>query len=89
MESIVNAHKKPKRNEPCPCGSGKKYKKCCGTLSEDDVAKMGHVPFLCIRCGTRAAFDKNHPYSLETKRIKKIPPGTPIKVTVARCPNCI
>uniref|UniRef100_UPI00405727C0 preprotein translocase subunit SecA n=1 Tax=Candidatus Electronema sp. TaxID=2698783 RepID=UPI00405727C0 len=21
------------RNAPCPCGSGKKYKKCCGTLS--------------------------------------------------------
>ncbi len=21
---------KPKRNEPCTCGSGKKYKKCCG-----------------------------------------------------------
>jgi len=20
------------RNEPCPCGSGKKYKKCCGAL---------------------------------------------------------
>src|SRR5699024_5484047 len=20
----------PKRNAPCPCGSGKKYKKCCG-----------------------------------------------------------
>ncbi|MEZ8826427.1 SEC-C metal-binding domain-containing protein [Vibrio amylolyticus] len=20
---------KPKRNEPCACGSGKKYKKCC------------------------------------------------------------
>ena len=20
----------PERNEPCPCGSGKKYKKCCG-----------------------------------------------------------
>jgi preprotein translocase subunit SecA len=18
------------RNDPCPCGSGKKYKKCCG-----------------------------------------------------------
>ncbi|MHC5061039.1 MAG: SEC-C metal-binding domain-containing protein, partial [Planctomycetota bacterium] len=18
------------RNQPCPCGSGKKYKKCCG-----------------------------------------------------------
>jgi preprotein translocase subunit SecA len=26
-------HDKPKvgRNDPCPCGSGKKYKKCCGT----------------------------------------------------------
>lgn len=25
-------HKKKKigRNEPCPCGSGKKYKRCCG-----------------------------------------------------------
>jgi len=21
---------KPQRNDPCPCGSGKKYKKCCG-----------------------------------------------------------
>ena len=24
-------HAKIARNEPCPCGSGKKYKKCCGT----------------------------------------------------------
>ena len=24
------AEKKVVRNEPCPCGSGKKYKKCCG-----------------------------------------------------------
>jgi SEC-C motif-containing protein len=22
--------KQPGRNDPCPCGSGKKYKKCCG-----------------------------------------------------------
>jgi SEC-C motif-containing protein len=21
--------KKPGRNDPCPCGSGKKYKQCC------------------------------------------------------------
>ncbi|MFY8183438.1 MAG: SEC-C metal-binding domain-containing protein, partial [Polynucleobacter sp.] len=21
------------RNDPCPCGSGKKYKACCGALS--------------------------------------------------------
>ncbi len=24
------SNKKPGRNDPCPCGSGKKYKKCCG-----------------------------------------------------------
>lgn len=23
--------KAPGRNDPCPCGSGKKYKKCCGS----------------------------------------------------------
>ena len=27
---IVSSHPKVGRNEPCPCGSGKKYKKCCG-----------------------------------------------------------
>jgi uncharacterized protein len=26
----VQAEEKPGRNEPCPCGSGKKFKKCCG-----------------------------------------------------------
>ena len=26
----VRKEKKPGRNDPCPCGSGKKYKKCCG-----------------------------------------------------------
>jgi len=26
----INSTKVPGRNEPCPCGSGKKYKKCCG-----------------------------------------------------------
>ena len=29
-ETVVNSGKKPKRNEPCPCGSGEKYKNCCG-----------------------------------------------------------
>jgi uncharacterized protein DUF1186/SEC-C motif-containing protein len=26
----VNPHKGVGRNDPCPCGSGKKFKKCCG-----------------------------------------------------------
>lgn len=28
--NIPKSNKKVGRNEPCPCGSGKKYKKCCG-----------------------------------------------------------
>jgi hypothetical protein len=30
---IVNDGAKVGRNEPCPCGSGKKFKKCCGNSS--------------------------------------------------------
>ena len=30
--SIKEVKRKISRNEPCPCGSGKKYKKCCGSL---------------------------------------------------------
>ena len=28
--TVVRDHPKVGRNDPCPCGSGKKYKKCCG-----------------------------------------------------------
>ena len=30
---IVREEPKVGRNDPCPCGSGKKYKKCCGAKS--------------------------------------------------------
>jgi len=29
----MRKNKKPGRNDPCPCGSGKKYKKCCAGLT--------------------------------------------------------
>ncbi|MCP4599354.1 MAG: YchJ family protein [Proteobacteria bacterium] len=29
-EPYIRPEPKVGRNEPCPCGSGKKYKKCCG-----------------------------------------------------------
>lgn len=29
VETVVKGDE-PGRNDPCPCGSGKKYKKCCG-----------------------------------------------------------
>ncbi len=30
VQQIVRSGDKVGRNDPCPCGSGKKYKKCCG-----------------------------------------------------------
>ncbi len=30
VETVRRVGRKIGRNEPCPCGSGKKYKKCCG-----------------------------------------------------------
>ena len=29
-QATVVKEEEPGRNDPCPCGSGKKYKKCCG-----------------------------------------------------------
>ena len=29
VDTTIHVEKKPGRNEPCFCGSGKKYKKCC------------------------------------------------------------
>jgi preprotein translocase subunit SecA len=33
MASMVDGFPKVGRNDPCPCGSGKKYKQCHGKLS--------------------------------------------------------
>ena len=32
---VVKKSERVGRNDPCPCGSGKKYKKCCGMSSAD------------------------------------------------------
>ncbi|WP_166268530.1 preprotein translocase subunit SecA [Marinobacter caseinilyticus] len=32
-ETFVRQDRKVGRNEPCPCGSGKKYKQCCGKVN--------------------------------------------------------
>jgi|GEM_PF-1141869 len=29
VDTIRKDDKEPGRNDPCPCGSGKKYKQCC------------------------------------------------------------
>jgi preprotein translocase subunit SecA len=36
-EPVVSDAPRIGRNAPCPCGSGKKYKACCGAVSADSV----------------------------------------------------
>lgn len=35
---------KPSRNQPCPCGSGKKYKRCCGKAVIPDFKHTPPAP---------------------------------------------
>ena len=37
LSSWLTAMAKPGRNDPCPCGSGKKYKNCC--LAKEEAAE--------------------------------------------------
>lgn len=30
LDGAVHPEEKPGRNAPCPCGSGRKFKRCCG-----------------------------------------------------------
>jgi tetratricopeptide (TPR) repeat protein len=40
---------KPGRNDPCPCGSGRKYKHCCGLLPAAAAAAPGRGNPLAVR----------------------------------------
>jgi hypothetical protein len=33
----VKVERRPRRNDRCPCGTGKKYKRCCGASSAPPV----------------------------------------------------
>jgi tetratricopeptide (TPR) repeat protein len=39
---------KPGRNDPCPCGSGKKYKRCCAELSGVGVQAASPAPSIDV-----------------------------------------
>jgi len=48
--------KKIGRNDPCPCGSGKKYKKCC--LLKDEGLRHGTIPPEVLKEGLRHLREK-------------------------------
>jgi uncharacterized protein YecA (UPF0149 family) len=38
----IHHPKKVKPNQPCPCGSGKKYKKCCALIEKGKAAQLSY-----------------------------------------------
>lgn len=47
---------KPGRNEPCPCGSGRKYKQCC--LHKDEEAAREQRAQAAAEAAEKAAAEK-------------------------------
>ena len=46
---------KPSQNDPCPCGSGLKFKKCCGRAAPTDAPPVAAVAPHARHCGTCTA----------------------------------
>jgi hypothetical protein len=42
------------RNDPCPCGSGKKYKKCCGKCNRLPVREIPDLPIFFLSCKSKS-----------------------------------
>lgn len=73
---------KPGRNDPCPCGSGKKYKKCCQETSEFIPPAPKHsgkraVPTAAECNQLVALFNAGHLAELETQA----------RLLLDRCPD--
>lgn len=39
-KATVIEHRRIGRNDPCPCGTGLKFKKCCGSRLEDSDERI-------------------------------------------------
>jgi hypothetical protein len=62
---------KIKRNDPCPCGSGKKYKKCC--MDKTTTTKMIDFAWNRLRKTEGEVIDKHLlPYLKKSSKEKLI-----------------
>jgi hypothetical protein len=66
---------KPGRNDPCSCGSGEKYKKCCGKVIQLAVATAPAAAAASRSCGTCTACCDG--WMAGTIRGHEMKPGTP------------
>ncbi len=39
-QKIAMTDRKPGRNDPCPCGSGEKYKRCCSGKADEQSRSL-------------------------------------------------
>ena len=87
-QPTIETKKKIGRNDPCPCGSGKKYKKCCLSLGisfnskaedkKDELAEDSNsiMDFL------RGSYDETKPYDLMKNYPSREPPSGDGKRTI-------
>jgi len=71
--------KKTGRNEPCPCGSGKKYKKCCLSKEREllrDASSHAGVTMSQLRASPRLVDDDQFIYDMRAYELKKLAPAT-------------
>ena len=59
-QQLVPAGKRPGRNDPCPCGSGKKFKRCCmpASVFAEGVENETTVPALLQAAQAHLAADR-------------------------------
>ncbi|HUD01261.1 MAG TPA: SEC-C metal-binding domain-containing protein [Rhabdochlamydiaceae bacterium] len=64
------------RNDPCPCGSGKKFKKCCE--SKTQKKSIGSAQILS---GTNkmSSFFQRHVTPISSPKPPEIPPAEPVQ----------
>ena len=76
VQQVVRGTAKVGRNDPCPCGSGKKYKKCCG--AQGSVILSG-----VATSRSEAAAQSKDPYQLNETCSAGVSPA----VASASCPR--
>jgi hypothetical protein len=63
------------RNQPCTCGSGKKYKKCCGNVANDKIGKFTDLP-KSVQDGINKLMEKHKAQNLAREKQQGL--GKPI-----------
>jgi tetratricopeptide (TPR) repeat protein len=62
---VLNRMAKPGRNDPCPCGSGNKYKNCC--MPKDEAAERKGLAEAQARRQSQAAAHRLHVRELKAE----------------------